>query len=266
MTWLKFDDKAPRHPKIAALTDRAFRWWVKGLCYASEFLTDGVLHPIFWKQVPKTDRAQLSGNRLWDWVDPNFLIHDYQKHQTLKEEVEADKERNRVNAKAYRERRREERRKNSGPSPTVTDDASPQNHRPVIAESPTQIQRTDTENREQSTDTVTPAPAKPLISGQSSPRDWGRIHGAHTAGFCDWICLPDFVFEEFRSKSPGSEYVHTWAKKIRSEWEGRTIGEDGLRFWRARWSESHRTPVAPKPIRIQELLDKEAARKAGRAS
>jgi uncharacterized protein YdaU (DUF1376 family) len=111
--------------------------------------------------------------------------------------------------------------------------------------------------------TVPPAPAKPLISGQSNPRDWGRIHGNHVTGFCDWVCLPDFVFEEFRAKSPGPEYVREWAKKIRTQYEGTTIGEDGLKFWRARWSESHITkPLGPKPINTQELLDREAARKA----
>jgi uncharacterized protein YdaU (DUF1376 family) len=111
--------------------------------------------------------------------------------------------------------------------------------------------------------TVPPAPARPLISGQANPRDWGRIHGNHVSGFCDWVCLPDFVFEEFRAKSPGPEYVTGWARKVRLEWEGRTIGEDGLKFWRARWSESHVTKsLGPKPINTQELLDREAARKA----
>lgn len=95
MTWIKLDDKTPRHPKIAALTDKAFRWWVKGLCYASEFLTDGVLHPIFWKTVPKQSRAELAGQTLWDWVDPNFQIHDYLEHQQSRESVEAERRRQR---------------------------------------------------------------------------------------------------------------------------------------------------------------------------
>jgi hypothetical protein len=39
MTWIKLDDQAVDHPKIASLPDRAFRWWVRGLSYASRFLT-----------------------------------------------------------------------------------------------------------------------------------------------------------------------------------------------------------------------------------
>ena len=118
--------------------------------------------------------------------------------------------------------------------------------------------------------TVPSAPMPPLISGQANPRDWGRIHGNHETGFCDWVCLPDFLFEEFRLKSghtkdvdTGRPYVSAWAAGIRAKFHGQTIGEDGLKFWRARWAESH----APKskPINIQELLDRETAKKSIRA-
>ena len=146
MTWIKLDDKAPRHPKVASLTDRAFRWWVKGLCYASEFLTNGVLHPIFWKQVPKQSRAELTGNHLWDWRDPNFEIHDYLAHQSSREDVEADKQRNREKVAAFRERRKTERRNQpvtGNTAPSVTGNVTDPCNRLV----------TDPENREQRTDT-----------------------------------------------------------------------------------------------------------------
>jgi hypothetical protein len=255
LSWFKFDDNAVDHPKLASLTDRAFRWWVKGLSYASRFLTDGVLHPMFWKQVPKQSRAELTGARLWDWEDPNFQIHDYLHHQIGKHEIEQDKERNREKAKAYRERRRADRRKPV--TGNVTDSATGD-----VTDHITDIHNpTHTPNTQQ-TQSKTP-PAKPLVSGQANPRDWGRIHGNHESGFCDWVCLPDFVFEEFRAKSPGPEYVRGWAAKVREKYEGTIIGEDGLKFWRRQWSESHVTkPLGPKPINTQELLDREAARKA----
>jgi hypothetical protein len=144
LTWIKLDDNAPDHPKVASLSDRAFRWWIKGLAYASRFLTDGLLPPIFWKQVPKGDRAELATQKLWDWLDPNFLIHDYLLHQSRKEDVEADKERTRQNAKAYRDRRKEERRKADDANRIVIDDASSDRHHPVIApENRDQIQRSE---------------------------------------------------------------------------------------------------------------------------
>lgn len=257
MTWIKLDDKAPRHPKISSLTHRAFRWWVLALCYASEFLTDGILPPIFWRKTPKEVRKELTGNRLWDWVDPNFEIHDYHKHQSSKEEVEADKERSRINAKAYRDRRKSERR-----HPNVIDDASSQRQPPVIDESSTQIQiqRTDTDT-EKNKSNVPPSP-RPLISGESNPKMWGRIHGEHVTGFCDWVCLPEFVFAEFVRKSTGEAYVKLWASKVRSEWEGKTIG-DNLKFWRDRWNESHPiTKAESKPWSAAEAITKALAREA----
>jgi len=75
MTWIKLDNRAIDHPKVASLTDRAFRWWVRGLCYASAFLTNGLLPPTFWKQTPKPVRSELTTGKLWDWNDPNFHIH-----------------------------------------------------------------------------------------------------------------------------------------------------------------------------------------------
>lgn len=95
MTWIKLDDKAPRHPKIAGLSDRAFRWWVLALCYASEFLTDGALPTTFWKQAPKQARAELTASGLWVWADPVFQIHDYLLHQQSREAVESERRRNR---------------------------------------------------------------------------------------------------------------------------------------------------------------------------
>lgn len=102
MTWIKLDNNSPRHPKIAALTDKAFRWWFNGLCFASEFLTDGLLPPTFWKQAPKTARAELTKGGIWIWKDPNFQIHDYLKYQQSREAVESERRRNRDRRKTDR--------------------------------------------------------------------------------------------------------------------------------------------------------------------
>lgn len=149
MTWIKLDDKAPRHPKVASLTDRAFRWWIMALCYASEFLTDGILPPIFWKRVPKNDRKELTGSGLWEFDDPNLRIHDYLGHQSSKEDVNAEKQRNREKVAAYRERRKTERRE------AVTGDSNQMvtgNHvttgNRLVTDPENREQRTDTENRE----------------------------------------------------------------------------------------------------------------------
>ena len=95
MTWIKLNDNVPRHPKIAGLSDRGFRWWIKGLCYASEFLTDGVLPDVFLMMVPRKTKEELLGAGLWyaDAAD-RIAIHDYLKHQSSKAGVERERRRN----------------------------------------------------------------------------------------------------------------------------------------------------------------------------
>lgn len=117
--------------------------------------------------------------------------------------------------------------------------------------------------------TVAPLHVQPLISGESNPRTWGKIHGEHVPGFCDWVCLPDFIFDEFCRKSgkdPAKDYVRDWALRVRERYQGAAIG-DNLKFWRERWSESH--VIAPekpqhKPFSIEEAMANEAKRKAER--
>jgi hypothetical protein len=95
VTWIKLDDRAPRHPKIAGLSDRAFRWWVQGLCYASEFLTDGRLVGAFWRTVPGKVLQELVDAGLWLFDGVTVTIHDYLAHQTPRDSVERERERNR---------------------------------------------------------------------------------------------------------------------------------------------------------------------------
>ena len=105
MTWIKLDDNAVDHPKVAGLTDKAFRWWVRGMSYASRFLTDGVLPMVFWKQAPSQIRVELSSFGLWDWHDPDFRIHDYLSHQSSKEFVTKKRADTAARVKAHRERK-----------------------------------------------------------------------------------------------------------------------------------------------------------------
>jgi len=88
MTWIKLNDNTPRHPKVAGLSDRAFRVWIQSLCYASEFLTDGVLPPVFVNTVPSKVRAELFAAGLWCINGGGGIsIHDYLGHQSSKDEV-----------------------------------------------------------------------------------------------------------------------------------------------------------------------------------
>lgn len=92
----------------------------------------------------------------------------------------------------------------------------------------------------------------PLISGESNPLKWGKIHGEHVTGFCDWVCLPEFLFAEFSRKSTGEAYVKVWAANIRAQWDGKPVG-DNLKFWRAKWDATHVTNGASRPSNLARL-------------
>jgi hypothetical protein len=95
MTWIKLNDNVPRHPKIAGLSHRAFRAWVNALCYASEFLTDGVLPVAFLVTVPRKVQIELIDVGLWrSDTDGTIRVHDYLKHQNSKAHVERERRRN----------------------------------------------------------------------------------------------------------------------------------------------------------------------------
>jgi hypothetical protein len=87
-TYIRLHDGMPGHPKVRGLSDRAFRTYVRALCYCSEYLTDGT--------VVKVVARDLGTPKVWgELVDANlvesapngYLMHDYLEHQRSAEEV-----------------------------------------------------------------------------------------------------------------------------------------------------------------------------------
>lgn len=96
----------------------------------------------------------------------------------------------------------------------------------------------------------TPEPARPLISGSAHPATWGRLHSAHVGGFCDFVCFPESVFEDFvrrvvtaRGLDPevARQQVKAWAEGVRKDWQtqGKIAGDDIFEFWRHEWKRQH---------------------------
>ena len=79
MSWVRLHDGAMSHPKICALSDRAFRLWVWGLSYVQTHLTDG--HIAREAPIPLTLRralAELTARQLWDpHPAGGYAVHDY---------------------------------------------------------------------------------------------------------------------------------------------------------------------------------------------
>jgi hypothetical protein len=91
MTWVKIDESMTEHPKVAQVSDRAFRLHVSALCYANRVLTDGhVPDRVATQLVPNGKRAanELVDAGIWERHNGGFEIHDYLEYQPSKAEVE----------------------------------------------------------------------------------------------------------------------------------------------------------------------------------
>ena len=119
MAWI--DNRAWAHPKVANLSDPAFRVWVSGLCYACGFVTEGRLTKQQQKIVGSTPRLrrELEDAGLWLDEGPDVLIHDWDEHNGKRDEKErARKLRDRV-------RKAEERAKQKERPPDSPADSPP---------------------------------------------------------------------------------------------------------------------------------------------
>lgn len=85
MPYLALDDRFPFNPKVAGISDRAFRLHVVALCHCAAQLTDGLVrdNAKLWANIGGNIRSytritsELCSAGLWAKVDGGFLIHDY---------------------------------------------------------------------------------------------------------------------------------------------------------------------------------------------
>lgn len=88
VTWVRIDENMVDHPKIAGLSDRAFRLWITGLAYANRQETDGHLDMKTtrrWTQRgAKVAEKELVDAGLWHQNGREYVIHDYLEYQPSK--------------------------------------------------------------------------------------------------------------------------------------------------------------------------------------
>ena len=105
MTWIKLDDTLPNNPKILPLSDKAFRLYIEGLCYANQYLTDGFLAQAVINRLDNGNAYQeLLDAGLWIQVETGAQIHDYCEHQTTRKVVEEKRKQVRNRVTRYREK------------------------------------------------------------------------------------------------------------------------------------------------------------------
>jgi len=105
MAWI--DDRIWCHPKVARLSDSAFRAWISSICYSSGFGTLGRLELEHQRVIhtPKKARSELLAAGFWHECENGAIaIHDWADHNDKRDAKRAaDRERKR----RQRERERE---------------------------------------------------------------------------------------------------------------------------------------------------------------
>lgn len=111
MAWVRLDDNFADHPKIIALSDKAFRLFIVGLCYSNRQLTDGYIPyqmvSAWVGDDPFKPSDELEDQELWERKDKGFLIRSYSEYQPTKSEIEKKREAGKERLKRYRESKRE---------------------------------------------------------------------------------------------------------------------------------------------------------------
>jgi len=103
VSWIRLDDNFFDHPKVIGLSDRAFRVFVKGICYANRHLTDGVISVPAQRYLRSTKAiaTELLRAGLWELGDSgSFRIHDFLEYQFSKSAVIAIRQVQRAGGKA----------------------------------------------------------------------------------------------------------------------------------------------------------------------
>lgn len=92
-SFLKLHNGMPEHPKVAGLSDEAFRALIELWCYCSRNLTDGrIVGALATRLASASALLELVTAQMVDEDGDDYLMHDYLKHQQSKAQVEEVRE------------------------------------------------------------------------------------------------------------------------------------------------------------------------------
>lgn len=80
MAWLRIDDGFATHPKIASLTDREFRVWMRLMCYCGRH-QDPTVDTVTRQEVVGLTQSVVRRFVEVDLVDSDGTIHDWSVYQ-----------------------------------------------------------------------------------------------------------------------------------------------------------------------------------------
>lgn len=120
MSWAKFSDDFWCHPKVAGLSDRAFRLHVTAICWSAALETDGAVPRAMLAVLRGTAAAarELESAGLWDAAADGWVIHDFLEYNPSRADLEERRERR---ARANRENARRRWQQGEGGSHAAAD-------------------------------------------------------------------------------------------------------------------------------------------------
>lgn len=98
MAYASVDDNMPEHPKIARLSDAAFRVYVTSICFCARNLTDGLILTAQAAKVGATKKiiGELTGAGRWDADAEGWRVHNYLKWNKSRADVMIFREKQRL--------------------------------------------------------------------------------------------------------------------------------------------------------------------------
>jgi hypothetical protein len=91
MSYVRFADDTPWHPRVQSMSDAEFRAWFTSVCYASRFRTDGHIpdQAITLVAPRQKVREALIEAGTWEANGNGVYVHDYLQYQRSKAQIEA---------------------------------------------------------------------------------------------------------------------------------------------------------------------------------
>jgi hypothetical protein len=108
VSWVRIDDKAWSHPKLAGLSGNAVRLWLFGLCWCNQQESDGRVPASMLRLFGASTKvaAELVEAGLWLATDGGWEFHDYLNYQPSREQLSAQRNATRDRVTRHRERER----------------------------------------------------------------------------------------------------------------------------------------------------------------
>lgn len=86
--WIKVEVLMPEHPKVAALSDAAFRLLINFWCWCGLTTSDGVVTTAWWMKHKAGPRRELLNAGLIEVCEGGYRAHDYLEWQTSREQMD----------------------------------------------------------------------------------------------------------------------------------------------------------------------------------